>query len=103
MNPRAPWPYLFPLALAAALLALWLLRRRLGKGPLVAILFFIVTLSPILGFVDFSYMGSSYIADRFQYLAGIGPLALLPPRPSGSSTGPPRRASSNPFWRRRSC
>ena len=52
--------------------ALWLLRRRIGRGPLAGVLFFAVTLSPVLGFVDFNYMLFSFVADRYQYLASIG-------------------------------
>ena len=73
-DPRA-WLYL---AAAAALAAtLWLLRRRIGRGPLAGALFFAVTLSPVLGFVNYSYMMYSLVADRFQYLAGIGILVVL--------------------------
>ena len=59
---------------AAVLLVavLWLLRQRIGRGPLAGVLFFAVTLSPILGFVDFNYMLFSFVADRYQYLASIG-------------------------------
>ena len=69
------WGYL---AAAAALpAALWLLRRRVGRGPLAGALFFAVTLTPVLGFVDYGYMQFSFVADRFQYLAGIGVMAVL--------------------------
>ncbi len=64
-------------ASAAAAAALWLLRRRVGRGPLAGALFFAVTLSPVLGFVDYGYMQFSFVADRFQYLAGIGVMAVL--------------------------
>ena len=57
--------------------ALWLLRHRIGRGPLAGVLFFGVTLSPTVGFVDFNYMQFSFVADRFQYLAGIGVLAVV--------------------------
>ena len=57
--------------------ALWLLRERIGRGPLAAILFFGVTLAPTLGFVDYRFMLFSFVADRFQYLASIGVLALV--------------------------
>ncbi len=56
---------------------LWLYRHRLGRGPLVGLLFFAITLSSALGFVDFGYMLYSFVADRYQYLAGIGVIALL--------------------------
>ena len=73
-DPRA-W---LTLAGAAALAAtLWFLRHRLGRGPLAGALFFAVTLSPVLGFVNHGYMDYSLVADRFQYLAGIGVMAVL--------------------------
>ena len=56
----------------ALVAALWLLRRRIGRGPLAGLLFFTVTLSPVLGFVDFNFMLFSFVADRYQYLASIG-------------------------------
>ena len=36
-----------------------------------------MTLSPVLGFVDYGYMQFSLVADRFQYLAGLGVMAVL--------------------------
>ena len=69
------WLYLVAAAALAA--ALWLGRRRIGRGPLAGALFFAVTLGPVLGFVDYGYMQFSFVADRFQYLAGIGVLAVL--------------------------
>ena len=63
---------------AVALVAvLWLLRRRIGRGPLAGLLFFGVTLSPVLGFVDFNYMLFSFVADRYQYLASIGVTTMV--------------------------
>ena len=61
----------------AAAAALWFLRHRIGRGPLAGALYFAVTLSPALGFVDYGYMQFSFVADRFQYLAGIGVTAVL--------------------------
>ena len=73
-NLRA-WAY--PVAAAALAAGLWLARRRIGRGPLAGVLYFAVTLAPVLGFVDYGYMQFSFVADRFQYLAGIGVLAVL--------------------------
>ena len=56
---------------------LWAFRRQIGLGPLVGAAFFAVTLSPVLGFVDYGYMQFSFVADRYQYLAGCGFLAVL--------------------------
>jgi tetratricopeptide (TPR) repeat protein len=71
------WQYLFPVAAAGALAALWAGRRALGRGPLTAILFFAVSLGPTLGFFYVEFMKYSYVADHFQYLASLGPIALF--------------------------
>jgi Flp pilus assembly protein TadD len=70
------WQYLFPLAAVAVIFILWSLRRRIGKGPLAAVLFFAGTLVPALGFFDVYPMRFSFAADHFQYLASIGLIAL---------------------------
>ena len=72
----APWQYLYPLAALAAAAGLWLLRHRLGRGPLASWLFFGGTLFPALGFFDTYPMRYSFVADHFQYLASLGPIAL---------------------------
>ncbi len=72
-----PWAWGYVAAAAALAAALWLLRHRLGRGPLAGALFFAVTLAPVLGFVDYGYMQFSFVADRYQYLAGIGLTAVL--------------------------
>ena len=69
------WGYL--VAAIALVMALWGFRRQLGCGPLVGALFFAVTLSPVLGFIDYGYMQYAFVADRFQYLAGIGVIAVV--------------------------
>jgi tetratricopeptide (TPR) repeat protein len=53
-----------------------MLRRKLGRGPLTAALFFVGTLVPALGFVNVFPMQYSFVADHFQYIAGIGPIVL---------------------------
>ena len=69
------WGYL--IAAVALVVALWCFRPQLGRGPLAGVLFFAVTLSPILGFVDHGYMLYAFVADRFQYLAGIGVMGVV--------------------------
>jgi protein O-mannosyl-transferase len=68
---------LYPSALLLCLGGLYAVRRRIGVGPLVAGLFFVVTLFPAMGFVDVYPMRFSYVADHFQYLASIGMIALV--------------------------
>jgi protein O-mannosyl-transferase len=71
------WQYLFPVAAAGVWVTLWLLRRRLGRGPLVAVSAFAVMLFPALGFFDVYPFRYSFVADHYQYLAGIGLIALF--------------------------
>lgn len=70
------WQYLYPLGVLAALFALWLTRRFIGTGPLVAALYFVGTLVPALGFINIYYMQYSFVADHFQYFACMGIIAL---------------------------
>ncbi len=72
----AAWQYLFPVAALVVLIALWWLRSRIGRGPLVAVLCFAGTLVPALGFFDVFPFRYSYVADHFQYLACIGLISL---------------------------
>ena len=72
-----PWAWLYLAGAAALTATLWFMRRRVGRGPLAGALFFAVTLSPVLGFVYHGYMEYSLVADRFQYLACIGVMAVL--------------------------
>lgn len=71
------WQYLYPAGVLAVVLLLWLLRARIGRGPLVAVLFFIGTLAPALGFINIYLMRFSFVADHFAYLPSIGLIALL--------------------------
>ncbi len=66
--------YLSLPALALAAAWLWVKRGTLGRGPLAALLFFVVVLFPALGFFNVFPMKYSFVADHFQYLASIGPL-----------------------------
>jgi protein O-mannosyl-transferase len=66
--------YLFPGALLLAGLLLWGLRKR-SRAPVAIFFYFAVTLFPALGFVNIYYFRYSFVADHFQYLASIGPIA----------------------------
>ena len=54
----------------------WLFRNR-SRAPLAAFLFFTAMLFPVLGFFNVYPFKFSFVADHFQYLACIGPIALL--------------------------
>jgi protein O-mannosyl-transferase len=68
--------WLYVAGTLAALAALWLGRRRLGRGPLAAVLYYGVTLFPALGFINLYPMRYSFVADHFQYLSGLGLIVL---------------------------
>jgi tetratricopeptide (TPR) repeat protein len=70
------WQYLFPLAVLvlAAVLAIYARRNR---APLTGLLLYAGTLFPALGFFNVYPFIYSYVADHFQYLAGIGAIATL--------------------------
>lgn len=71
------WHLAAPAAALALALLLWRYRSRLGRGPLAAYLFFLVTLAPALGFLDFYPMRFSFVADHFFYLGIIGPILCI--------------------------
>jgi protein O-mannosyl-transferase len=70
----AAWQYLFPAAFLLAAVLLWALRNRF-RAPLAVLLYFAVTLFPALGFFNIYPFCYSFVADHFQYLASIGPIA----------------------------
>jgi len=71
------WLFYLPLLAAIVALAiLWCLRTAWGRSCFFAFAYFLVALLPILGLVDFYYQRYSFVADHFQYLGSIGPLAL---------------------------
>jgi tetratricopeptide (TPR) repeat protein len=69
--------WLFPLSAIAGVVALWFARKRIGRGPIAATLFFIGTLFPALGFFNVYPFRYSFTADHFQYLASVGLIVLL--------------------------
>lgn len=89
VSTAAWWQYLFPAAALAAFAALWATRKRLGRGPLCASLFFAGTLFPALGFFNVFPMRYSFVADHFQYHASLGLVVLF-------AAGLTRAAQRNP-------
>jgi protein O-mannosyl-transferase len=54
-----------------------LVRRTAGRGVETAVLFYVATLSPMLGFIMLYTFQYSFVADHYQYIASIGPAALV--------------------------
>lgn len=58
-------------------LTLWMLKSLPWcRATLFALAFFALTLFPVLGFFDAAFFRLSRVADHFQYLASMAPLAL---------------------------
>jgi tetratricopeptide (TPR) repeat protein len=69
--------YLPVLAALAGLLTLWWLPAKWGRAAFFAAAYYVVSLFPVLGFFDVFFFRYSFVSDHFQYLASMGPLALL--------------------------
>jgi tetratricopeptide (TPR) repeat protein len=69
------WQYLFPVGAIALAASLWAIRRW-SRAPLAAFLFFCGTLFPVLGFFILYTFRYSFVANHYQYLASVGPIAL---------------------------
>lgn len=68
--------YVWLVAGMAACVAIYFVRRYVGRSVEVAAAFFVVTLSPVLGFIMLFTFRYTFVADHYQYLACIGPIAL---------------------------
>ncbi len=77
VNAADPVDWIYAIGTVAVVTAFWFLRRRVGRGPLACALFFGVMLLPTLGFIDYGYMRYSFVAARYQYLAGTGAIVLF--------------------------
>ncbi len=77
VDPAIAWQWLYPAAAAGAVAGLWFARKRIGRGPLAGALFFAGTLVPALGFFHVLYQRFTFVSDHFQYLAGVGLIAVV--------------------------
>ena len=71
------WQYLYPLAGAAGVAALWVWQRTFGRGPLAAVLSFLLLVAPTTGLFALSFHMYTFVADRFQYHAAPALMALF--------------------------
>jgi len=77
INPADPFTYGWLVAGVGLGTAIFFVRRFVGRGVEVAALFFVVTLSPVLGFIMLYTFLYSFVADHYQYAACIGFIALV--------------------------
>jgi protein O-mannosyl-transferase len=76
LNTASLSQWLYPISAVAILLTLWLARNRIGRGPLTAVLFFVGTLFPVLGFMNAYFMRYSFVCDHWTYLSSLSLIAL---------------------------
>ena len=98
---------LYPAGAIALLAVLWRLRTR-ARAPLAAMLLFVGSLFPVLGFLNVYAFVFSFVADHFQYLASLSIFALAAAgwgrwrRLSGPGIDRPSDPASSWRWRPRS-
>ncbi|HTQ38904.1 MAG TPA: tetratricopeptide repeat protein [Pirellulales bacterium] len=71
IDPGQAWQYLYVVGLLLVLAGAWLVHRR-WRSPLAALLFFVGTLFPLLGFFGTYIFLYTFVCDHFQYLASLG-------------------------------
>lgn len=77
IDPQNWSQYIYPLSAGLLLLLGAILPRLRRSGAFIGYLYFVITLFPALGFFDVYPMKYSFVADHFQYLASIGPIAVV--------------------------
>ena len=76
LNEAIGWQSLFTLGMVFLIAAFWAIRK-MSRGPLAALLFFLGSLFPILGLFHPAYFDHSFVADHFVYVPSIGIFALF--------------------------
>ena len=76
ISPTNPLDYAWLLAAGGFCVMIYFARRHVGRSVEVAGAFFVATLSPVLGFIMLFTFRYTFVADHYQYLACIGPIAL---------------------------
>ncbi len=78
IHPTQPLAWLPLLAAMAGLVVLWLVHRSSwGRILFFATTYYVVSLFPVLGFFSVYFYRYSFVSDHFQYLASMGPHALV--------------------------
>src|SRR6266403_6421220 len=77
ISPEHLLDYVWLVAAIAVCMAIYWLRRSTGRSVEVAAAFLGATLSPVLGFIMLFTFRYTFVADHYQYLACIGPIALV--------------------------
>jgi protein O-mannosyl-transferase len=76
IHPADPLAYGWLAAGAGLGAVIYFARRFVGRSVEVAAVFYMVTLSPLLGFIMLYTFRYTFVADHYQYAACLGPMAL---------------------------
>jgi tetratricopeptide (TPR) repeat protein len=71
------WEWVSPATAIVMLATIWCLRKRIGRGPITALLFYLGALFPVLGFMNVYYMRYSFVCDHWVYIPSLGFLAMV--------------------------
>jgi tetratricopeptide (TPR) repeat protein len=71
-----PVQYLWLIAWLIVGWGMWRWRERLGRPFIAGVVFFVATLSPLLGFISLYTFRYTYVADHYQYVASIGLITI---------------------------
>jgi protein O-mannosyl-transferase len=77
IDPSRLLAYMPAVMAVTALVGLWWQRKGVLRPVFFAVAYFVVSLFPVLGFFNVYFFRYSFVGDHFQYLAAIGPLALI--------------------------
>lgn len=77
INAARPEQYIPVAACIAVAIVLWVWRKKIGRGAIAGVVFFVAALSPLLGFIVEGSFHYTYVADHYQYNASIGLIAIF--------------------------
>ena len=77
VDPSKLTAYVPLLSAIAGLVVLWSMRAAWGRAPFFAGAYYVISLFPVLGLFTVYFFRYSFVSDHFQYLASMGPLALI--------------------------
>jgi tetratricopeptide (TPR) repeat protein len=75
-SPHDSIQWLYPVAAIVVLILLYVASRKIGRGAFTAAICYLLLIFPALGFFTVYPFRYSFVADHFQYLAGIPVIAL---------------------------
>lgn len=75
-DPTVAWQWLYPIGSLFVIFGLIAARNRIGRSPAAAVLFFVGTLFPVLGFMNAYFMRYSFVSDHWTYLSSLSLIAL---------------------------